>query len=174
MVSGSRSGLYRACLWLIVVLAFGPDGAWATHEADHRFTIDGFVCEFDGAPAKKTEVVVKDTRVNIGQTVETDERGYYKATLHLHNDNIGDPILVQAKREEQRVTVQFDPNDLETERRTRVNFGSGCAQRAPDEVPPWVLYVLGGIGVVGVLAIVARMVRRSQPSGSKKTQKKRK
>lgn len=139
-----------------------PSSVLATHEADHRFTIDGFVCEFDGGAAKKTEVVVKDTRVNIGQTVETDERGYYKVTLHLHNDNLGDPVLVIAKREEQRITLQFDPNDLETERKARVNFGTGCQQAAPDEVPVWAKYTLGAVGLVIVAAIIGRVTRQQR------------
>ncbi|MFO0774460.1 MAG: carboxypeptidase-like regulatory domain-containing protein [Nitrospiraceae bacterium] len=133
---------------------------WATHDADHRFTIDGFVCDASGAAVKKAEVVVKNTRVHVGQTVETDERGYYKATLHLHNDNVGDPVVVQAQRDEQRITIQFDPNDLESERRTRVNFGSGCVQRAPDEVPPWVLYTVGGVGVGVGGYVLSRLMRR--------------
>lgn len=133
---------------------------WATHEADHRFTVEGFVCELGGGPSKKTEVVVKDTRVNVGTTIETDERGYYRATLHLHNDNLGDPVLVAANREEQRIKVEFDPNDLESERKARVDFGTGCQQAAPDEVPAWVWYMLAAVGVGTAVFVAGRIIRR--------------
>ncbi len=172
VLQGWREWLVYGLSGWLAVAALWPTAARATHEADHRFTIDGFVCEFDGGPAKKTEVVVKDTRVNIGQTVETDEHGYYKVTLHLHNDNLGDPIVVLAKREEQRVTVQFDPNDLEAERRTRVNFGRGCVQRAPDEVPPWAYYLIGAAGVAVALVIVGRMARNQRRAERGKSHKK--
>ena len=164
--------------WLVVGLigsCLTAGAVWATHEADHRFTIEGFVCEVDGTAAEKAEVVVKNTRVNVGQTVETDERGYYKATLHLHNDNRGDPILVTARREEQRIKVQFDPNDLESERKARVDFGTGCQRAAPDEVPLWVYYALaaGGAGVVAIVAgRVMRQRRRSERSRGQRKQRK--
>jgi hypothetical protein len=162
--------------WLLGVGLLSPwlssSVVLATHEADHRFTVEGFVCDFDGKAAKKAEVVVKDTRVNVGQTVETDEQGYYKVTLHLHNDNLGDPILVTAKREEQRIKVQFDPKDLESERKTRVDFGTGCQRAAPDEVPHWVYYTLAVAGV-GTLAIVAaRMAQKKRPAERGRVQKK--
>ena len=159
------------CLGLMTVgLTVGV--VWATHEADHRFTVEGFVCEFDGTPAKKTEVVVKDTRVNVGQTVETDERGFYRATLHLHNDNLGDPVLVTARREEQRIKVEFDPNDLESERKARVGFGTGCERAAPDEVPGWVWYTLAGLGVGTALLMAGKLMRSQRRAERAKGHKK--
>jgi hypothetical protein len=127
-----------------------PSILFATHEADHRFTVEGFVCDKDGRPNSQVEVLVKDTRVTIGQTVRTDSDGYYKVTLHLHNDNLGDPLLVEAGAEQKRYTVQFDPNDLESERRLQANFGSGCEQ---DLGPPrWLVYgLIGGVVAGGSL-----------------------
>ncbi|HEX7765209.1 MAG TPA: hypothetical protein VF443_00745, partial [Nitrospira sp.] len=93
--------------------------------ADHRYTVEGFVCKADGTPSANTEVLVKDTRVSYGQTVTTDDGGYYKAAFHLHNDNLGDPLLVEVKGEQQHHKIQFDPKDLESERKAQVKFGSG-------------------------------------------------
>ena len=159
------------CLGLLTAGLMGGV-VWATHEADHRFTVEGFVCEFDGSPAKKTEVVVKDTRVNVGQTIETDERGYYRATLHLHNDNLGDPVVVTAKREEKRIKVEFDPNDLESERKTRVDFGMGCQRAAPDEVPVWVWYTLAALGAGSGVWIAGRLIRSRRRAERAKGHKK--
>ncbi|GKS57307.1 hypothetical protein YTPLAS18_08340 [Nitrospira sp.] len=159
--SWSRVANRSVCL-SVITLGLAAGVTWATHEADHRFTVEGFVCELSGAPSKKTEVVVKDTRVNVGATIETDERGYYRTTLHLHNDNLGDPVLVAANREEQRIKVEFDPNDLESERKARVDFGTGCQQAAPDEVPGWVWYTLGALGVGTAALVAGRMIQNQR------------
>ncbi len=175
MVIWSPGVKRRIATWGVLAalaLQWGAAGsARATHEADHRFTVDGFVCAFDGKAASKTEVVVKDTRVSVGQTVETDERGYYKVTLHLHNDNVGDPLVVTANREEQRLKIEFDPKDLETERKLRVNFGTGCQQTAPDEVPRWVYYTLAAIGLVTAGWIGFRALRTGRREQRGKGQK---
>jgi hypothetical protein len=117
-------------------------------------------------------VVVKDPRISLGQSVETDERGYYKATLHLHNDNLGDVLVIQATGEEQRTKVQFDPKDLETERKVRVDFGSGC-QSTVEGLPRWVYVTVAG-SLVGVAALtgirIMRGKQRTQPH--RKRQKK--
>ena len=51
-----------------------------------------------------TDVLVKDTKISYGQVVKTDGDGYYKATFHLHNENLGDALLVEAKGEQQNHT----------------------------------------------------------------------
>ncbi len=158
------------------LLAVSPVTVWATHEADHRFTVEGFVCGSGGKPSPDVEVVVKDTRVSIGATVSTDEDGYYKAILHLHNDNLGDPVLVIAGNEQQRIKVQFDPKDLETERKVQVNFGSGC-EKTIGKPPRWVYYGSGvGVAAAVVFAGLTWLRKRRQRVGrrDKKGQGKRK
>jgi hypothetical protein len=125
--------------------------AEAMHEVDHRFTVEGHVCGGDGRPVPETKVIVKDTRVSIGTAVFTDSRGYYKAVLHLHNDNRGDPILVAALEEEQKVTAQFEAADVKSERQVTVNIGVGCAVQQ-EESSRWVYY---GAGVGLAAAVVA-------------------
>lgn len=137
------------------------------HEVDHRFTIEGHVCGVDGRPVPEAKVTVKDTRVSIGTAVFTDAHGYYKAVLHLHNDNRGDPILVAALEEEQKVTAQFDPADVKSERQVTVNIGAGCAVQR-EEYSRWLYY---GVGLGLAVAVVAASVglvknrRRAQKRG---------
>jgi MYXO-CTERM domain-containing protein len=141
---------------LVGLLASSPSEAM--HEIDHRFTVEGYVCGSDGQPVKDLSVTVKDARVDIRMTAVTDDRGYYKATLHLHNDNRGDPIVVTAKDQEKKTTALFDVKDVKTERIATVNFGTGC--EAGDEGPrPWVYYT-AGIGLAMVAAFAgARFVK---------------
>ncbi|TKS57831.1 MAG: hypothetical protein EWM72_03405 [Nitrospira sp.] len=150
-----------------------PTVATATHEADHRFTVEGFVCGEDGKGVANTDVLVKDTKISYGQVVKTDGGGYYKATFHLHNDNLGDPLLVEAKGEQQNHKIQFDPKDLESERKTRVNFGTGCDVNSP---PTWLWWGVGALatavgGVVG-LRVVRSLRKQERTRG--KSQGKRK
>ncbi len=160
---------FLGLIWLLCA----PAVSFASHAADHRFTVEGFVCGRDGQPSTKTEVLVKDTRVTVGQTVTTDDDGYYKVTLHLHNDNVGDPLLVEAGGEQQNFKIQFDPNDLETERKLRVDFGSGCAR---DLSPPqWLFYGLGvaAVAIVGWIGLKISRKRMREEQRRRKGQGKR-
>lgn len=141
----SGAGLVLATACGVVLTAF-PSRVFATHEADHRFTVEGFVCGAEGKGVADTDVLVKDTKISYGQIVKTDGDGYYIAKFHLHNDNLGDPLLVEAKGEQQNLKVQFDPKDLESERKIQVNFGSGCVHDVGR--PP--MWVFGGLGAVAV------------------------
>jgi hypothetical protein len=135
-----------------------PPVALATHEADHRFMVEGYVCGQDGKGLSNADVLVKDTRISYGQVVRTDGDGYYRATFHLHNDNLGDPLLVEARGEQQNLKVEFDPKDLESERKIRVNFGAGCDVSGP---PAW-LWWGGGAIVAAAGSILGMKLVRSQ------------
>lgn len=119
------------------------------------------------------DVLVKDTKISYGQVVKTGGDGYYKAIFHLHNDNLGDPLLVEARGERQELKVEFDPKDLESERKILVNFGTGCDASGPSIWLWW-----GGVAIVAAAggAIGMKLVRsqRRQGQGKGKSQKKRK
>ena len=157
----------------IVVSAVTPTQVTATHEADHRFAVEGYVCGTDGKGVANTEVLVKDTRISYGQVVKTDGDGYYKATFHLHNDNLGDPILVEARGEQQNLKVQFDPKDLEAERKIQVNFGTGCDTSTP---PLWLWVGIGAMAAAagGAVGIKALRSQRKREQSKGKSQGKRK
>ena len=170
-----RQGFAVAVVVLCLSAAFPSVGS-ATHEADHRFTVEGFVCGADGKGLANTDVLIKDTKISYGQVVKTDGEGYYRATFHLHNENLGDPLLVEAKGEQQHHKVQFDPKDLESERKVQIHFGTGCAYDASGP-PAWLWWGLGGTAAVVAGAVgVKRIVRAQRKQGQKrgKAQGKRK
>jgi hypothetical protein len=135
--------------------------AHAEHEVDHRFIVEGYVCGGDGQSMANQEVMVKDTRIPLGKTTYTDSDGYYSITLHLHNDNQGDPILVSAGDREQRLTAKFDAKDMKVERKMIVNFGSGCVGTHPGSMQ-WIYYGVG-LGLAGVAVFAgARMIRKQR------------
>jgi hypothetical protein len=155
----------------VVSLSF-PAPSGAMHEVDHRFTVEGYVCGPDGRSVAGLAVNVKDALVDVRAAVVTDDRGYYKATLHLHNDNRGDPIVVIAKDQEKKTTALFDIKDVHTERKVTVNFGTGC--EPTDQGPqPWVYYTAGiGLAMVAAFAGAQFMKARRQPQKRGKGQRK--
>jgi hypothetical protein len=158
-----NAALGWVAVWLGSFLA-GLPAAMAMHETDHRFTVEGSVCGGDGEPVSGVEVIAKDVRISVLGTTLTDDRGYYKVTLHLHNDNKGDPIVVYLKdkegkiQQEQQLTAQFDPKDVHTERKTTVNFGSGCESLAGG-APAGVYYGAGLAVLAGGAWAGARLLR---------------
>jgi hypothetical protein len=147
---------------LIVVIGLGMivvPIARAEHEIDHRFVVEGYVCGADGKAMANQEVMVKDTRIPLGKTTQTDSDGFYSVRLHLHNENQGDPILVAAGEREQHIKASFDPKDMKAERKSVVNFGSGC-EGVRGGTSRWVYYSVG-LGLAGVAAFAgAKMLRK--------------
>jgi hypothetical protein len=157
----------------VLVSAAFPVMVSATHEADHRFTVDGYVCGPDGKGVADSEVLVKDTKLSYGQVVKTDGDGYYRVTFHLHDNNLGDPLLIEARGEQQNHRVQFDPEDRESERKIRVNFGSSCDTSGP---PGWLWWGAGAVAVAVGGAVGLKVVRSQRKRGrtAGKSQGKRK
>jgi hypothetical protein len=135
--------------------------------------VEGYVCGQDGKGLSNADVLVKDTRISYGQVVRTDGDGYYRATFHLHNDNLGDPLLVEARGEQQNLKVEFDPKDLESERKVRVNFGTGCDVSGP---PVWLWWGGGAIVAAAGTILGMKLVRsqRKRDRAKGKSQGKRK
>ena len=152
-----------------------PSVVSATHEADHRFTVEGFVCGTDGKKSANIDVLVKDTKISYGQIVKTDGDGYYKAAFHLHNDNLGDPLLIEANGQQQQQKVSFDPKDLEAERIIQVNFGTGCIHDR-GSTPLWVYLGFGAAAAAVGGFIGVKLIRswRKQEQKRGKSQGKRK
>ena len=166
---------WREWILAIAILSGFPSVVAATHEADHRFTVEGFVCGADGKSSANVDVLVKDTKISYGQIVKTDGDGHYKASFHLHNDNLGDPLLIEANGQQQHQKVSFDPKDLEAERTIQVNFGTGCAQDR-NGIPLWVYLGVGAVAAVFGGFIGLKLIRswRKQEQKRGKSPSKRK
>ncbi|MEK6576913.1 MAG: carboxypeptidase-like regulatory domain-containing protein [Nitrospirota bacterium] len=150
--------------WLFVIVIFSimfalGDLLFATHEADHRYTIFGSVRDGSGRPVQDTRVIVTDTRLGDGLTVFTGKDGSFEVTLHLHNDNLGDEIVVSAHGEEKRIKASFDPSDKFSERRTKVDFG--VEQDKKEQEWSYYGYGTGIILLAGILFYMGIYRKRS-------------
>ncbi|MFQ5780698.1 MAG: carboxypeptidase-like regulatory domain-containing protein [Nitrospiria bacterium] len=119
-----------------------PKTLLATHEADHRFTVSGYVRDETGSPLSGA-VVLLEHKGGVKKNAKTDRRGYYEALFHLHNDNLGDEILITVGDVVKKVAVAFDPDDRFSDRGGRIDFGA--AAKGGDYA--WV-YWTGGVGLI--------------------------
>ena len=88
-------------------------------------------------------------------------------------DDLGDPLLVEARGEQKELKIEFDPKDLESERMIRVDFGNGCGGASS---LAWVWWGGGAALVVAGSAMGVRILRsgggkssvRSKSQGKKR------
>ena len=175
-VNGERRGylLRKGLCSLVFPLAFLAgfiiliplNQASALHKVDHRFTVTGRVCDQDGQGRGGVTVSVKDTRSSVTGSSQTDANGRYKALLHLHSQNQGDPLLISALQYKKEGRATFDPHNIQEERMITVNLGGPC-KPIPLWKSQWVYYGVG-TGMAGVAGLVGvRMLRgkHKKPSG---------
>jgi hypothetical protein len=142
-------------LFLILILS-DAESARATHDTQHRFTVYGQVRDEDGNPLQNTRVIVTDNRLEEeGGTTFTDPSGNYSQLLHLHNDNLGDEVVIRAGNREVRIKAVFNVEDRTTERKTRVDIGP-----SPQEVQKAKLWRYAGYGAAALFVIGGLMSLR--------------
>ena len=98
----------------------------AIHLVDHRFTVQGTVRDGTSFPGKiltGQQVVVRfaDSQQLLSSGV-TNEHGEYNLILHVHDADLGKIIVIESQGSQERLTLEFDPNDATNERRARVDL----------------------------------------------------
>lgn len=161
-----RGGAWRAVFLSATVTLTASTPALATHENDHRFTVFGYVRGADGKPVPDAKVIIVDPRLDEGTTAFTDRGGYYEGLLHLHNDDLGDEIIVTALDQRKTIRATFDPNDTKAVRRAQVDFGPAGAT-ASEPVRNWA-WIAGG--VVFIIAVAWAALRRRRGARATKGQ----
>jgi len=157
-----------------------PSVANALHEPDHRFTVSGYVRNKEGKPIGDARVHVRDLRDHKieGVTTYTNGAGYYKAVLHLHNDNAGDTIQVTAVEEKlgieevKAVRAEFNPSDLKSDRQVTINFGPVPERKFSAGAEYW-QYLAGGALIAGAIGAVVWSRHRKAKAKAKRRGKKR-
>lgn len=125
---------------LFLVFLFLPlKDVFATHEADHRYVISGYVRDGAGV-AKEDATVHLEHKGGEKKKVNTNGSGYYEILFHLHNDSLGDEILVRVGDVEKKIKITFDPKDTVTSRGDSVNFGAEAK-----ETEIWVYLTLASL-----------------------------
>ncbi|MGH7628721.1 MAG: carboxypeptidase-like regulatory domain-containing protein [Gemmatimonadales bacterium] len=105
----------------------------ATHAVDHRYVVLGTVRDATGRPLARTVVRVVREKTGLAYETETDGDGFYLVILHLHDEDVLEPLRVAVGRATFRVEARFNPLDPRTPRGTRVDFAGGAARERPEE-----------------------------------------
>ncbi|MFQ5580091.1 MAG: hypothetical protein ACE5FZ_05715 [Nitrospiria bacterium] len=168
-----RGFAYSGYIVIILFLSFFvgfPDIIHATHEEDHRFTIIGYVRDGKGSPLSDA-LVLLEHKGGVKKETHTDTHGYYEVMFHLHNDNLGDEILVAVGDVVKKVSVQFDPDDRVTVRRSALTDFGAPGKANGDDLVYWVAGVVLIIVAVGSLRVFKKKKTRQK---RRKKDKKRK
>ncbi len=161
--------------WTIVVMILFAlcmaDDISAEHTADHRYIIWGYVKDADGAPLKGVLVAVTDSRETRREGARSVANGRYSIQLHLHNSDLGRLLGVEANNVSRKIRVTFNPNNVTSTRRHRVDFLGRQAVEIlkPDHsLTTYMLLAIGAVVVIvsAFLYITGRAKRKRRPKGS--------
>ena len=113
---------------LIVMRALMLSGlmnvAYSEHEADHRYTLQGYVLDNQKRGIANSSVKVMLEGKFVAQKM-TDSQGFYKAKLHLHDPDYGKELEIITDAGKGKVKIDFKPGDKKTERLHLINFVDG-------------------------------------------------
>ena len=118
----TRSAFGMVVLALLLAVSAPAD---ATHLPDHRFLVLGFVTDGDGRPVAGARVIVTRLKTGLEYPTTTERDGFYLVVLHLHDENLGEPLGLDAKGVKGEVRARFEVSDKKVERGTRVDVRAG-------------------------------------------------
>ncbi len=124
----------RAGLGLVAVVLVALAGsAEATHRVDHRYVVLGYVRDAMGRPMPRAPVRVVREKTELAYEAETDADGMYLVIVHLHDEDLGDPLALAVGPATFRIRARFDALDPRTPRGTRVDFIAGQGWERHDD-----------------------------------------
>lgn len=164
----------RLPLWPLMFVLLLPGPALATHEADHRYNVKGFVLDENEAPVANSTVTVRSGNEVIGYQT-TNSRGYYNIQLHLHDSDLGKRLRLQTGAGEATIQVTFTPGDKTSRRIHHANIIGGQLVETRlwrRSIPTWTyVTTIVGIVVVTTAIVFARRLQRLRKRRLRQAQK---
>ncbi len=152
--------------------------ALATHEADHRYHIMGYVLDEKQMPLSGTDVSILMNNQVLGFG-ETDADGFYSIRLHLHDPDRGKKLQIKTAAGVADTRVTLTPGDRTTKRVHYANFSGGqfLEKKLPRRgFPVWgygIIIVVIGTAAVMIERHIKRRKRRLLNREKKKKKNKR-
>ncbi|TDJ64545.1 MAG: hypothetical protein E2O37_06605 [Proteobacteria bacterium] len=152
--------------------------ALATHEADHRYHIKGYVLDEKQMPLSDTDVSILMNNQVLGFG-NTDADGFYSIRLHLHDSDRGKKLQIKTAAGVADIRVMLTPGDKSTKRVHYANFSGGqfLEKKLPRRgFPVWgygIIIVVIGTAAVMVERHIKRRKRRLLNREKKKKKNKR-
>ena len=118
---GIRLPARSAVALIALALVLGGGTARATHLPDHRFLVLGFVTDVEGRPVPGARVVVTRLKTGYEYPTTTERDGFYLVILHLHDEDEGERLSIDAKGVRGEIRARFNASEKKLERGTRVD-----------------------------------------------------
>ena len=148
-------------LIVIVACLLPLANATAEHEADHRYSVRGYILDENeqAIAGREVKIFADGSMLASGKT---DSSGYYSLHLHLHNEDRGRRLSLNAGGQRAEIRVDFDPQDTQTARVHDANLIGGKLvekELSRWRTPPWI-YPLAGFVVLGFVLVTLERRRK--------------
>lgn len=167
----------RLSILPLVLLALFASAALATHEANHRYNVRGFVLDENETPLADSTVSIRLGNNVVGYQ-RTNSQGYYDIQVHLHDSDLGKRLAVRTAAGEATIRVTFTPGDRSTARIHYVNLVGGklVEKRLSRSAFPMWAYVATGATVVALAAamMIGKRIKRKRKREQAKARKHKK
>lgn len=131
-------------MFLFVLFFFFPGDSFAEHEANHRYLVSGYVRDSAGKSLGNASIELEH-KGGEKKKVSANRDGYYEARFHLHDENLGDTIIVVASGVTKKIKVEFDLGDEVNFRGASLDFGAPSS----DDSPVWTFLTIASLVVLG-------------------------
>ena len=149
--------------------------AYSEHEADHRYTLQGYVLDKQKQGIANSSVKVMLEGKFIAQKI-TDSQGFYKAKLHLHDPDYGKELEIITDAGKGKVKIDFNLGDKKTERIHLINFVDGKmveGKISSTALPEWIYFLVGAVIVLVVVIVMGSKSIKKKKKNKKQKQKKK-
>ena len=160
-------GRFPRRLLLALVAAHLSLAAQASHEANHRYTIRGYILDSPDRPLAAIPISVRVGARRLGGG-RTDSRGFYSVELHIHDSDIGRDLELRAGDRRANIRMKAQRGDRTS---ARLHYANFIGDRFTEEkfrrwyVPVWG-YGAAGAGLLVVTALTARRLHRKRRAAS--------
>jgi hypothetical protein len=151
---------WRSLVSVAILLLSLSWSALATHEANHRYNVRGYVLDADRQPLVDVAVSVRLDGQSLGGA-RTDAKGFYSAHLHLHDGNIGQQLEIRAGDRTGTVRMRGARGDLSSARVHYANFVGDDLVEEDLGSPGLPVWAYGGaVALLGTAALAWTYVRK--------------
>jgi len=121
----------RTLIRLFFLLLVTTTPAYADHEPNHRYEVQGYLLDANRNPVPGVGIAISSGNQILGNAVSEDN-GFYYMKLHLHDTSIGRKLQISTADFSGTIVMKATAGDKTTRRLHYANFIGGKLQERPD------------------------------------------